>query len=70
MIRVGLVGCGNIGNVHSNILKDMKQVQIEAFVDTNLDCALKYKEMYGTKDTRSVSYTHLDVYKRQQLIVC
>ena len=52
MIRVGLVGCGNIGNVHSNILKDMKQVQIEAFVDTNLDCALKYKEMYGTKDTR------------------
>ena len=28
MIRVGLVGCGNIGNVHSNILKDMKQVQI------------------------------------------
>lgn len=52
MIRVGIVGCGNIGNVHASILKNMQQIQIKAFVDINLERALKYAQMYGTKDTR------------------
>lgn len=52
MMRVGIVGCGNIGDVHANILKNMQQVQIGAFVDINLERALKYAKMYGSKDTR------------------
>ena len=31
MVRVGIVGCGNIGKVHGYVLQQMQQVQIVAF---------------------------------------
>lgn len=47
MIRVGIVGCGNIGKIHAEVLKSMEGVQIEAFADENLINASKYAEQYG-----------------------
>lgn len=57
MIRVGIVGCGNIGKIHAEVLKSMEGVQIEAFADENLINASKYAEQYGTQKT--CSYTSL-----------
>lgn len=57
MIRVGIVGCGNIGKVHAEVLKNMEEVQIEAFVDKNLINASRYSKLYGTEKT--CSYTSL-----------
>ena len=38
-MRVGLVGCGQMGEVHLGLLKDLKSVEIVGLVDTNLDRA-------------------------------
>ncbi len=51
MVRAGIVGCGNIGKVHAEILQSMKQVQIQAFVDADMQSALKYAKIYGTDHT-------------------
>lgn len=51
MVRVGIVGCGNIGKVHAEVLKSMEGVQIEAFADENLINASQYAERYGTQET-------------------
>ena len=39
MVRVGIVGCGNIGKVHGYVLQQMQQVQIVAFADQTLERA-------------------------------
>lgn len=51
MWRVGIVGCGNIAKVHADVLKNMENVNIQAFVDCKPEKAVSYKEMYGNKDT-------------------
>ena len=51
MVRVGIVGCGNIGKVHAEVLKNMKHIQIQAFVDKNLENALKLAKIYGGDNT-------------------
>ena len=43
--------------------KDKKDIGREAF----LGRAWKWKEEYGGRITKPVSYTHLDVYKRQHV---
>lgn len=42
MNRVGVVGCGNIGSVHSRILKEMENTEICAFADLIPERAAEY----------------------------
>lgn len=51
MVRVGIVGCGNIGKVHGYVLRQMRQVQIVAFADQKVERALHYAKTYGTERT-------------------
>lgn len=57
MVRTGIIGCGNIGRVHAEILKHMEQVEIRAFTDKDKERALCFASAYGTEDTNS--YTSL-----------
>ena len=38
-MRVGLVGCGQMGEVHLSLLKGLKRVEVVGLADTNLDRA-------------------------------
>lgn len=51
MIHVGIIGCGNIGKVHAEVLQNMEEVKIEAFADEKLINASRYAKQYGTKET-------------------
>ena len=51
MVRVGIVGCGNIGKVHGYVLQQMQQVQIVAFADQKVERAFHYAKTYGTEHT-------------------
>lgn len=43
MVRVGIVGCGNIGKVHAEVLKNMKHMAYTALKDI-LDSLLQEDE--------------------------
>lgn len=46
MIQVGVIGCGNIGNVHAKVLKEMKGVEICALADIRRERAEEYSSHY------------------------
>ncbi|MEY8354173.1 Gfo/Idh/MocA family oxidoreductase [Lachnospiraceae bacterium 54-53] len=46
MVRVGVVGCGNIGGVHAMILKDTEGVSLCALADIRRERAEEYSERY------------------------
>ncbi|WP_099470140.1 Gfo/Idh/MocA family protein [Konateibacter massiliensis] len=41
-MQIGIVGCGNIGEVHAAVLSEMKRVKVCAFVDIRLKRAEEY----------------------------
>jgi len=46
MVRVGVIGCGNIGKVHSMILKELKEVRLCAMADIRIDRAEEFCRQY------------------------
>lgn len=46
MIRVGLIGCGNIGNVHAKALKEIKGTALCALADIRRERAEEYSSRY------------------------
>ena len=42
MVRVGIIGCGNIGGVHAMVLNEIKQARLCAFTDIRLERAEEY----------------------------
>ena len=59
-----IVGCGHIGLEHLEAVYYRDDVNLIGTVDLNKDAARLAAKKFGAK---SVSYTHLDVYKRQAL---
>ncbi len=51
MKRVGLVGCGNIGNVHAMTIAGMSENRLCAFADIIPERARAFAGQYGTEDT-------------------
>ncbi len=53
MIRVGVVGIGNMGKNHLRVLKQLEKetgkVRLEAIMDIRLDVVEKYSRMYGCR---------------------
>ena len=46
MIRVGVIGCGNIGGVHAGILKEIKQAELCAMADIRIERAREYSARF------------------------
>jgi predicted dehydrogenase len=46
-IRVGIVGCGNIGSFHTKALQEVDGVSLAAVADTNIVQAKKLGDQYG-----------------------
>ena len=67
MVRVGIVGCGNIGKVHAEVLKNMKHIQIQAFVDKNLENALKLAKNYGGENMKKINIVEDEIRIRKGL---
>lgn len=51
MLKVGIVGCGNIAKVHAEALSRMENIRIQAFADCNICKADKYRIIYGDSGT-------------------
>jgi len=49
-VKVGVVGTGFIGQVHLDILKDLKGVEIGGIVEADPACASRVCEKYGTRN--------------------
>lgn len=47
MLRVGIIGCGNIGRVHAMALEKRKDISICGFADVRRERAGAYAEAYG-----------------------
>ena len=61
-------GGGGLGLNPDPVVKkaiDVTSVNVQRFVESNNDKEDKISLQYGRKVTVTVSYTHLDVYKRQ-----
>lgn len=46
MVRIGIVGCGNIGEVHAAVLSEMERVMICAFADISLKRAEEFSSLF------------------------
>lgn len=46
-LKVGLVGCGGMGNVHCDAYKWMQNVEVVALCDIVIDKAEAYKKNFG-----------------------
>ena len=58
MYRAGLVGCGNIGKLHAEILHGMENVELVGVCDVNIQKAEEYAQKYGSNNAGI--YTSLD----------
>lgn len=47
MIRVGVIGCGNIGRVHGELLSEIQEVCVTAFADIDLKRAEAYSMQFS-----------------------
>lgn len=50
-MRVGLVGCGNIGKVHAMAITKIEQTELCAFADTRLERANSYRSQFAKEET-------------------
>ena len=63
-VNVGVIGCGNISEKYlENLCGIFSQTQVIAVTDIKEEAAKLRAEQFHIP--RAVSYTHLDVYKRQ-----
>jgi predicted dehydrogenase len=46
MFKAAIVGCGNIGKGHAEAYQDTKEIQLEAVVDIEHQCAIDLHDMY------------------------
>lgn len=49
MMKVGIIGCGGIGNIHANAYKMMDDVEVCAFIDNNIERAEECVKKFGGK---------------------
>ena len=68
----GLIGYGGMGRWHKEILSNVPEIEIGGIYDIKEEKRIEVKEkgfsVYGSEEemlSDPVSYTHLDVYKRQ-----
>ncbi len=52
MLRVGIIGCGNIADVHVKALSKLKDVRICGFADPVISKAERYQKDYGNSESR------------------
>jgi predicted dehydrogenase len=46
MVRVGVIGCGNIGKVHAMIVRDMEEVSLCAVADIRMERAAEFSKSF------------------------
>ncbi|MCD6408669.1 Gfo/Idh/MocA family oxidoreductase [bacterium] len=49
MVKIGIIGCGGMGRLHSNILKKMEDVEITAASDINKNQLLSFQKDFEVK---------------------
>ncbi len=54
MLKVGVIGCGGIGNQHANAYSQIEQVELVALIDSNIERAEALVEKYGGKAYKSI----------------
>ena len=45
-VRIGVVGAGRMGKLHSRVLSEMLEVELACVVDTNIDAAGEVGKQY------------------------
>ena len=75
MLKAGLVGAGHLGKIHLKLLNQSEKYDLVGFYDADPENGKKLEAEFGYKyfddfddllsEIDTVSYTHLDVYKRQ-----
>lgn len=58
MYRAGIIGCGNIARMHAEALKKLRSTEICAFVDCDLNKAIRYRE--ETQTASAACYPSLE----------
>ncbi len=53
MLRVGIIGCGNIAEVHAKALSKMEEVRICGFADPITERAKRYQKLYGNSESHT-----------------
>ena len=69
-LKIGIIGAGRIGKLHANnLVNRVPDAELVAVSDVYAPAAKELAEKLNIPkwydDYRTVSYTHLDVYKRQ-----
>ena len=54
-VRVGLIGCGKVGQIHAAALRRLAEAELAAVCDVNAERARAFADLYGT-----VGYTDVD----------
>src|SRR3989344_1885024 len=62
-VRIAIIGCGQMGRWHLNAYKQNSQVELAAFVDSDLSKAQKFAQEAGGK----VYVSHQDMLKNEKL---
>ena len=68
-MKVGMIGAGSIAGIMAGTIKEMDCAQNYAVAARDYGRAAEFAQKYGFEKAygsyEAVSYTHLDVYKRQ-----
>jgi perosamine synthetase len=62
-IKIGIIGCGQMGQWHLEAYKKNEKVQLAAFVDTDLDRAKKFAHKFGARAYSS----HTEMLKNEKI---
>jgi predicted dehydrogenase len=57
-VNVGLIGCGRIAHIHMNVYKNLKNVNVVAVSDVNINRAKAFAQIYGIEKVFS-DYTNV-----------
>jgi len=50
MMKIGIIGCGDMGRIHAESLVPIKDIKLAAFCDINKDLSASFAEKYGGKN--------------------
>lgn len=54
MIKVGVIGCGDMGRIHVESLSELSDVEVTAFNDINHENAVRFSKKYGGTPYKNV----------------
>jgi predicted dehydrogenase len=59
-VRVGLIGCGKVGQIHATALRALPEAELTAVCDVSAERAQVFAARYGTR-----GYTDVDTMLRE-----